>query len=275
MDENNIILKVGIIEAGDSKIIASNSELIIDLSQQIGAKLILSNEDFDIYAKKPIKSTQAPCLLLSFDLKFVFDKPNMFILLNSDFFSAQGYYTDLSKIDFENLVETIKESNYLRSYLMLEYHKLLNITEASFPNKILYFKWLTDVSNTLYSFVHETFLLKHSGNSSVFLYEEAEAIRLLELEIRNNLAMSMPSVKEMAFKVHMSQSKFKSMFKSIYNESPHQHFLNLKLGIALTLLKNGKMNLTQISYQLGFSHPSAITRLFNSKMGTTPTHLAK
>jgi AraC-like DNA-binding protein len=275
LEENRMTLNMKLIEAEETKIIASNSELIIDLSQQIGAKLILSNENFNFYTEKDIKSIQTPYLLLSFDLKFVTDKPNLFLLLNSEFFTSQGYYSEFSIIDFENLMEMIKRSTYMHSYLSFEYHKLLKTSKEFFPNKILYFKWLTDVSSTLYGYVHETFLIKNSGSTIKFLYEEAETIRLLELEIRNNMTISLPSVKEMAFRVHMSQSKFKSIFKSIYNESPHQHFLNLKLYTAMSLLKNGKMNLTQISSKLGFSHPSAITRLFISKMGITPTHLTK
>jgi AraC-like DNA-binding protein len=82
-----------------------------------------------------------------------------------------------------------------------------------------------------------------------------------------------PTVQEMASMADMSVSKFKIIFSNEYGESPHQHILGEKLIMARELLRSGRYSVSQVSYKVGFNHPSGFTRLFKHKFQCNPSEL--
>lgn len=99
---------------------------------------------------------------------------------------------------------------------------------------------------------------------------DVERIKNLGFSLKNNLHKSSPTLNVMAKVVNMSPTKFKTIFKEIWGSSPHQYILNMKLDYALNLLKDPALTVSEVSYKVGFNHPSALTRLFQSKLGLSP-----
>ena len=77
----------------------------------------------------------------------------------------------------------------------------------------------------------------------------------------------------MASMADMSVSKFKILFNNEFGESPHQHILGKKLILARELLQTGSYSVSQVSYKVGFNHPSGFTRLFKHKFQCPPSEL--
>ena len=102
---------------------------------------------------------------------------------------------------------------------------------------------------------------------------DVERIKNLGFSLKSNLHKSSPTLDEMAKVVIMSPTKFKTLFKEIWGLSPHQYILSIKLNYALHLLKYQSLSVSEVSFKVGFNHPSALTRLFQSKLGLSP-HLA-
>ena len=110
--------------------------------------------------------------------------------------------------------------------------------------------------------------VSHSINQ--FKQSDIQKIRQLGYSLKSNLHKSSPSLEDMAKTAEMSTTKFKTLFKEILGMSPHQYILNLKLNHAQYLLKHQSLSVSEVAYKVGFNHPSALTRLFQSKLGIAP-----
>lgn len=111
----------------------------------------------------------------------------------------------------------------------------------------------------------------HSINQ--FNKGDIQKIRLLGYSLKSNLHKASPSLGEMATATDMSMTKFKTIFKEVFEASPHQYILDLKLNQAQYLLKQHCLSISEVAYKVGFNHPSALTRLFQNKLGVTPNEV--
>ena len=109
-----------------------------------------------------------------------------------------------------------------------------------------------------------------SNSINQFKQSDIQKIRQLEYSLKSNLHKSSPSLQNMAKTAEMSPTKFKTLFKEILGMSPHQYILNLKFNHAQYLLKHQSLSISEVAYRVGFNHPSALTRLFQSKLGIAP-----
>jgi len=82
-----------------------------------------------------------------------------------------------------------------------------------------------------------------------------------------------PTVQEMANMAEMSVSKFKIIFNHEFGETPHQYILARRLLMAHELLQTGSYSVSQVSYKVGFNHPSSFSRLFKHKFQYAPSKL--
>jgi len=125
-----------------------------------------------------------------------------------------------------------------------------------------------------------------------YLLERASEFRtsynkLSELEIASitkttdymlaNLFSEFLGLKALAEMAGMSVSKYKIIFKKILKDSPNKFFLNEKLLLANTLLKNGAYhNITDLAYKLGYTKAGYFAEVYKQKFGVSPSEdLAK
>lgn len=110
-----------------------------------------------------------------------------------------------------------------------------------------------------------------SENPSNYKFADYKKIKEIEHEITKNLSKSAPSIKEMAEMAGMSVTKFKTLFKEAFGDSPHQYIIDKKLYFAKELLQTGQYSITEVSYKIGFNYPSGFTRLFKNKFQHPPS----
>ncbi len=102
---------------------------------------------------------------------------------------------------------------------------------------------------------------------------ETKKIKEILQKVISELYKTSPTVQQMASMADMSVSKFKILFNNEFGESPHQHILEKKLILAKELLRTGSYSVSQVSYKVGFNHPSGFTRLFKNKFQCSPSEL--
>lgn len=66
-----------------------------------------------------------------------------------------------------------------------------------------------------------------------------------------------------------SPHHFLRTFKSVYLETPHAYLVRQRLSKARRLLLQGRLAITEIALDCGFESPSAFSRLFRQRFGTT------
>jgi len=88
---------------------------------------------------------------------------------------------------------------------------------------------------------------------------------IMEANFRFNLSLG-----EYARLCHRSLSSFKREFQSTFNESPGKWLLRKRLEYSAALLRNSKLNVTEVSMESGFEDVSHFSRVFKEQFGKSP-----
>ena len=104
-----------------------------------------------------------------------------------------------------------------------------------------------------------------------FLEDEdnVEKIRSAKNYLIQNM-IDPPSLNELADREKMPVQHLKDGFKQIYGETVFAFLLNYKMEFARKLLASKKHNVTEVSFQVGYSTPSHFIAAFKKKYGATP-----
>lgn len=87
--------------------------------------------------------------------------------------------------------------------------------------------------------------------------------------IKNNLDQPI-SIQKVADAAYMSKSSFYRYFKNEFGMTPVEYINKERIDYACSLLTSKDKNVTDVSYELGFSSLSHFIKLFKKETGTTP-----
>lgn len=79
------------------------------------------------------------------------------------------------------------------------------------------------------------------------------------------------SINELAEKINLSESRFKHKFKEQIGTPPNEYIVKIKIEKAKILIRNNKLSITDLAYDLGFSTASYFSTVFKKYQGVTPT----
>ncbi|MEI7585930.1 AraC family transcriptional regulator [Runella sp.] len=85
----------------------------------------------------------------------------------------------------------------------------------------------------------------------------------------------LPTITELSAQLSMSESKFKYLFKEVFELPFYQYFQQKRMKQAAEWLKSGELNVTSVSQKLGYSHPIKFIGQFKKMFGVTPLKYAK
>lgn len=89
--------------------------------------------------------------------------------------------------------------------------------------------------------------------------------------INANLSNEAFSVEELSTHVNMSRSNLFRKLKAITGQTPIEFIYHIRLKHAMTLLLTRKLNISEITYEVGFKNPSAFGKSFRKQFGKAPT----
>ena len=114
-------------------------------------------------------------------------------------------------------------------------------------------------------------------NSKDILSVDVAKIIELDVLINENVMkqIALPNIDEMAVFTNMSASKLKTLFKKMYNQSIVEYFNACRLSSAREALKNGLMNIKEVSSFFGFNTVQYFTTAFKNQYGETPAAFIK
>jgi AraC-like DNA-binding protein len=84
-----------------------------------------------------------------------------------------------------------------------------------------------------------------------------------------------PVIKELAMYAGMSPSKLKRLFKQIFGNSIFSYYQEFRMKEAARLLKEGKLSVSDVGYQLGFTNLSHFSRVFTEHIGLKPKQYSR
>ena len=84
-----------------------------------------------------------------------------------------------------------------------------------------------------------------------------------------------PQLNELAVSANMSASKLKRLFRQIFGYSIFSYYQDFRMKEAARLLKDEKLSVSDVGYQLGFTNLSHFSRVFNEHIGMKPKQYSR
>lgn len=101
--------------------------------------------------------------------------------------------------------------------------------------------------------------------------DDLKAVFKISTLLRNPLNNEVPSLKELAQQANMGVSKFKTTFKKVFGKPPMEYRNRVRMEFANEELVHQRQTPTELSYLLGYSHPSNFTAAYKKYFGKTPS----
>lgn len=84
-----------------------------------------------------------------------------------------------------------------------------------------------------------------------------------------------PVIKELAVYANMSPSKLKRLFRQIFGNSIFSYYQQCRMKEAARLLKEEKLSVSDVGYQIGFTNLSHFSRVFKEHIGMKPKQYSR
>jgi AraC-like DNA-binding protein len=84
-----------------------------------------------------------------------------------------------------------------------------------------------------------------------------------------------PIIKELAVCANMSPTKLQRLFKQIFGNTIFSYYQDFRMKEAARLLKEAKLSVSEVGYQLGFTNLSHFSRVFKDYIGTKPKQYSR
>ncbi len=98
---------------------------------------------------------------------------------------------------------------------------------------------------------------------------DTDLIRETELFLRENLE-NPPSLPQLARRAGINKNKLNQGFRKIFGTSVFEHLRILRLERARQLLVNEHKSVTEVAYEVGYTHPENFTRAYKRHFCTSP-----
>jgi len=173
------------------------------------------------------------------------------------------------------LIHFLNDENKSKKYYS---DKELNPNEVMVLNQLFHFNLHSSLEK-LYTkgkiFELISLYFHKSDNTGIqacpFLEDEANVEKIQKAKrILIERMVEPPTLNELANSSNLSLQNLKEGFKQIYGETVFTYLVNYKMEYARKLLASKKYNVTETSFEVGYSTPSHFIAAFKKKYGTTP-----
>lgn len=150
---------------------------------------------------------------------------------------------------------------------------IFNQFENQDENAIDFLELKSNIFALLSAFTNE---LKESEIISRNLKPKNEA-KVLKAEqlLKEASSDKFPTIKVLAKKVGLSETKLKADFKAIYGKTIFQYYSETQMDLAEEMLRATDMPINEIAYSLGYSHAGKFSSAFKKIKHISPSHLRK
>jgi AraC-like DNA-binding protein len=98
---------------------------------------------------------------------------------------------------------------------------------------------------------------------------DIKAIYAIKLRLQSQLDLP-PNIATLAKEAHMSEPKLRKLFKQTFGKGVFEYYQTARMQEAAKLLKEKRMTVSEVGYQLGFTNLSHFSRVFEQHMGIKP-----
>ncbi|MCC9070293.1 AraC family transcriptional regulator [Flavobacterium sp. F-65] len=239
-----------------------SKHIVDDVSHKIGYK---SKLNFAIVDNKIASSYLATVGERFYSLRLLIRKSYMKTFFNDSEFEK----------DFEEIFDDERKKMFFyghidsRSKVILHGLKQQNIDNPSYEFL------LKGSVFTLLGYLIERLKAK-MPNTGTHFEKDIDAVMLSQQYLLSNLASPFPGIEFLANIAHMSPTKYRSLYNTIFGMSPALFFKNEKLILAKELLESGDFKLiSDVAYELGYNKTTYFSSIFRDYFGVLPHTVLK
>ncbi len=115
---------------------------------------------------------------------------------------------------------------------------------------------------------------EQGGEASLLRRADIDKFQKISDFISNNMSQPL-TVESLEMEFGMSEKKLQNLFKEIQLTTVNSFIQEKRLEKAVSLMKNSKMNISEIVYAIGLSSKSYFSKVFKQKYGMSPSIYAK
>ncbi|MDN5284906.1 MAG: transcriptional regulator [Mucilaginibacter sp.] len=105
--------------------------------------------------------------------------------------------------------------------------------------------------------------------TSAMHIDDIKAIYAIKLRLQSHLNEP-PNIAALAKEAHMSEPKLRKLFKQTFGKGVFEYYQTARMQEAAKLLKEKRMTVSEVGYQLGFINLSHFSRVFEQHTGLKP-----
>ncbi|WP_299243259.1 AraC family transcriptional regulator [uncultured Aquimarina sp.] len=174
------------------------------------------------------------------------------------------------KEDLEHIEEVISSSQLIYEDLDLDSEN--HLRKCILP-EINLFQKHANLLSFLALFIEKLIKRDALNSTENINSDDLKKLFMIAGQLRDPFASDIGTNEELAQKSAMSLTKFKNTFKQIFGTSPYQYHLQAKMQYAYRTLIQRSQTISEISYQLGYSHPSKFTIAFKKQFKILPSEV--
>lgn len=99
--------------------------------------------------------------------------------------------------------------------------------------------------------------------------DDIKAIYAIKLQLQSQLDKA-PNVALLAKEAHMSEPKMRKLFNQTFGKNVFEYYQFMRMQEAARLLKEKRLTVSEVGYQLGFTNLSHFARVFEQHIGMKP-----
>ncbi len=123
------------------------------------------------------------------------------------------------------------------------------------------------------NFIQKIINRERDGRFDSLSPSDVQGLFVAAAHLRNPVQDALPSIEALATIAGMSATKFKNTFKQVFGTPPIRYHTKIKLEYARNELLAGDKTPSELSYELGYSHPSKFSRAFKKFFHVSPSDL--
>lgn len=105
--------------------------------------------------------------------------------------------------------------------------------------------------------------------------KDIERVREIESKLTSDFSAPPPTIPELAKSIAISESKLKTLFKTVYGLPPYEYFQKHRMEKARLMLLSKKYSIKDVGYAVGYANLSNFTLAFKKQFNQLPSDLLK
>ncbi|MCF0056328.1 AraC family transcriptional regulator [Dyadobacter sp. CY356] len=118
-------------------------------------------------------------------------------------------------------------------------------------------------------YIFALLIQRDSAPTSGMHIDDIKAVYAIKLRLQSQLDKA-PNIALLAREVHMSEPKLRKLFNQTFGKNVFEYFQSMRMQQAARLLKEQKLTVSEVGYQLGFTNLSHFSRVFEQHIGMKP-----